>query len=271
MVTFFSMIKALFFDIDGTLVSFKTHKIPDSTVRAIKRAKDMGLQIYISTGRPFSLINNLHEISDWIDGFITVNGAYCFIGKQVIFCSPIPRDDVSMVIKMSDEMGFACMVVGEQEVVMYHSNEKVDVIFKQMLNVRQMRESNDIDTILSQPVLQLTPVISESEERQIMTLLAHSVSSRWYPDFADITARDTNKGRGLEAVMAYKGLSREETMAFGDGGNDVPIIKAAGIGVAMGNANESLKAVADYVTATVDDDGVEKALDYWIFKTDGKR
>lgn len=263
------MIKALFFDIDGTLVSFKTHKILDSTVRAIRRAKDMGLQIYISTGRPFSLINNIHEISNLIDGFITVNGAYCFIDKQVIFCSPIPQDDVSAVIKMSDEMGFACMVVGEKEVVMYHSNAKVDVIFRQMLNVRQMKESNDIDALLRQPVLQLTPVISENEERQIMPLLTHCVSSRWYPDFADITARDVDKGRGLTAVMSYKGLSREETMAFGDGGNDIPIIKAAGIGVAMGNANESLKSVADYVTAAVDDNGIESALDYWIFKQNG--
>ena len=64
--------------------------------------------------------------------------------------------------------------------------------------------------------------------------------------------------------MAWKGLKREETMAFGDGGNDIPIIREAGIGVAMGNANESLKAVADYVTSSVEEDGISQALKHWV-------
>lgn len=73
----------------------------------------------ISTGRPFSLINNLQEISELIDGYITVNGAYCFIGEQVISCSPIPEEDVRTLIRQADEMNFACMVVGEKDLIMY--------------------------------------------------------------------------------------------------------------------------------------------------------
>lgn len=260
------MIKALFFDIDGTLVSFQTHRIPDSTVQAIRQAKKLGIQVFISTGRPFSLINNLQEISELIDGYITVNGAYCFIGKQVISCSPIPEEDVRTLIRQSDEMNFACMVVGEKDLIMYNSNEKVDYIFRQMLNVHGMKESCSLDSLWAYPILQLTPVISEEEERQIMPLLPHCVSSRWYPDFADITAQGTDKGRGLRAFMAFLGLKKEETMAFGDGGNDIPIVREAGIGVAMGNANESLKAVADYVTACVDEEGIRKALEHFVFQ-----
>ena len=109
------MIKALFFDIDGTLVSFNTHKIPASTIQAITKAKQQGIQVYISTGRPYSLINNLQEISHLIDGYITVNGAYCFIGKQLISCNPIPTEDVLTLIRLADEMNFACMVVGEKD------------------------------------------------------------------------------------------------------------------------------------------------------------
>jgi hydroxymethylpyrimidine pyrophosphatase-like HAD family hydrolase len=86
------------------------------------------------------------------------------------------------------------------------------------------------------------------------------------PDFADITAQGTDKGRGLRAFMAFLGLKKEETMAFGDGGNDIPIVREAGIGVAMGNANESLKAVADYVTAGVDEEGIRKALEHFVFQ-----
>ena len=259
------MIKALFFDIDGTLVSFQTHLIPDSTVQAIRQAKEQGIHVFISTGRPFSLINNLQEIRELIDGYITVNGAYCFVGDRVISCSPIPEEDVRILIQKADEMNFACMVVGEKDLIMYNSNEKVDYIFRQLLNVQGMKESRSLDTLWAYPILQLTPVISEEEERQIMPLLPHCTSSRWYPDFADITAQGADKSKGLRAVMDFLGLKKEETMAFGDGGNDISIVREAGIGVAMGNANESLKAVADYVTASVDEEGIRKALEHFVF------
>ena len=75
------MIKALFFDIDGTLVSFKTHQIPVSTIEALEAAKAKGIQIFISTGRPRVIINNLAALQErkLIDGYITMNGAYCFV------------------------------------------------------------------------------------------------------------------------------------------------------------------------------------------------
>ena len=67
------MIKALFFDIDGTLVSFKTHQIPVSTIEALEAAKAKGIQIFISTGRPRVIINNLAALQErkLIDGYIT--------------------------------------------------------------------------------------------------------------------------------------------------------------------------------------------------------
>ena len=77
------MTKALFFDIDGTLVSFETHRIPSSTIEALEAAHAKGLKIFIATGRPKAIINNLSELQDrnLIDGYITMNGAYCFVGE----------------------------------------------------------------------------------------------------------------------------------------------------------------------------------------------
>ena len=258
------MIKALFFDIDGTLVSFKTHQIPQSAIDAIMQAKKQGVKIYISTGRPFLLINNIDGIKHLVDGYITANGAYCFAGNEVISCLPIPEEDVRTVIRWADEKDFACMVVGEKDLAMYRNNACADRIFRQMLNVHNLQTDVPIEPILRQRILQLTPVISEAEEKQLMPLLTGCESSRWYPDFADITARNVNKGNGLLAIAAHHGIRIEETMALGDGGNDISIIERAGIGVAMGNANDSLKAVADYVTGSVDEDGVYHALKRWI-------
>ena len=71
------MVKAIFFDIDGTLVSFKTHKIPASTQEALKALRDKSIKIFIATGRPQCLINNLGDLE--FDGYITVNGSYCSV------------------------------------------------------------------------------------------------------------------------------------------------------------------------------------------------
>lgn len=258
------MIKAIFFDIDGTLVSFNTHRIPQSAVNAISIAKERGIKIYISTGRPFSLINNLDEIKHLIDGYITANGALCFSGDKVISCAPIPKEDVLTVLRFSDDMKFPCMVVGEKDLTMYNSDERTDRIFRQMLNVHNLKEDNNVEQILQQRILQLTPVISVTEEEQIMPRLAGCVSSRWCPDFADITATNANKGNGLMDIISYEGINIDETMAFGDGGNDLLIIEKAGLGVAMGNANQVLKDVADYVTSSVDEDGVYNAMKKFV-------
>lgn len=72
------MKRFLFFDIDGTLVSFKSHKIPESAIYGLTLAKEKGAGIYIATGRPYGLINNIEEIKHLVDGYITANGAYCF-------------------------------------------------------------------------------------------------------------------------------------------------------------------------------------------------
>ena len=93
-----------------------------------------------------------------------------------------------------------------------------------------------------------------------MPRLSNCTSGRWHPAFTDITSGEADKGKGLHAMAQYLGLDIAETMAFGDGGNDISIIREAGVGVAMGNANEELKVCADFVTSSVDEDGVKNAL-----------
>ena len=256
------MIKALFFDIDGTLVSFNTHSIPQSTIDALTKAKANGVGIYISTGRPYPIINNLGAIRHLIDGYVTTNGAFCFIGDKVISRSPIAPEDVDLVIGKAKEAGFPCMVVGEKTLTMFNTESDPEIVMKvvRMLNVPGIENELPLGDVLGQGILQLTPFISEEQERRYFSNLDGIESGRWIPDFADFTAKGVCKAKGLREIAAYKGLDIAETMAFGDGGNDLSIIKAAGIGVAMGNANPVLKENADYITTSVDDDGVYNAL-----------
>ena len=81
----------MFFDIDGTLVSFKTHQIPASTILALTQAKANGHKVFIATGRPPLIITNLGAIEHLIDGYVTINGALCFVGDEVVRCKDIPK------------------------------------------------------------------------------------------------------------------------------------------------------------------------------------
>ena len=100
-------------------------------------------------------------------------------------------------------------------------------------------------------------------EKRVMAELPSLVASRWCPIFADVNVRGVDKATGMAEFAAHFGFANGETMAFGDGGNDVEMIRHAGVGVALGNAVDAAKRAADYVTATVDDDGVLRALQHY--------
>lgn len=254
------MIKALFFDIDGTLVSFDSHTIPQSTISALAQAKSRGLEIYIATGRPRAIIDNIGPIEQYVDGYITANGAFCFIGEQEISCSPIAPEDVKAVLRAADRDNFSCMVVGENDFTMYNPTEKAEYIFKDLLNVADIGEKTPLENVLSQRIIQLTPIVDADGEQRLLASLGAVESGRWHPAFADFTAPGVSKAKGLAEIAAARGFAIEETMAFGDGGNDIPMLLAAGTGIAMGNSDDKVKAAADYVTTSVDDNGIANAL-----------
>ena len=216
------MNKALFFDIDGTLVSFKTHEVPESTIEALQKAHDRGNKIFISTGRPYQIINNLGPLQQrgLIDGYITMNGAYCFIGDNVLYKSPIPQETVKNVAEISRREGFPTIFVGEKSIKVCQPDEEVRKIFYEFLHV------------------EILPVAT----------------------FVDITAKGNTKAHGIKVMLDYLHLSVDDAMAFGDGGNDIPMLLAAGTGIAMGNSDDKVKAAADYVTTSVDDNGIANAL-----------
>ena len=251
---------ALFFDIDGTLVSFKTHEIPASTIFALTQAKADGHKVFIATGRPPLIITNLGTIEHLIDGYVTINGALCFVGHEVIRCKDIPQEDVLTVVNDAQEKNYGLIVVGEKDVAVLDPQGEVDRIFRGEIAVENLDQAKPLDVVLRQRILQLTPFFPEDYEHHLMQRIPSCTSGRWHPAFTDITAKGADKGEGILTMAAHLGLNPQYTMAFGDGGNDSSMIKAAGIGIAMGNALESLKKEADYTTTSVDDDGVLNAL-----------
>lgn len=254
------MIRAAFFDIDGTLVSFKTHKIPQSAVNAINEFHDNGGRIYISTGRPIAIVTNIGQISDIVDGYITFNGAYTFVGNDDINIDEIPHDDVQAMLDDAKDNGYPVIVCGKRELVVYNYHEIFDEVFVQELGVTNIDINKPISDLKGEPILQLTPFFTVDQERKVMPSMPNCISARWNPKFTDITRRGADKGNALRLLAAHEGLDIGECIAFGDGGNDISILRTAGIGVAMGNAADDVKAEADYVTTHIDDNGIANAF-----------
>ncbi|MBO7331462.1 MAG: Cof-type HAD-IIB family hydrolase [Alistipes sp.] len=253
-------IKAIFFDIDGTLVSFKSHTVPESARRAIARLREQGVKVFIATGRLMKHVAIVNDIE--VDGYITVNGGYCITSAgEVIFESAFPRATVERVIDLSEQYGFDLNVMTHQDMYVSSMGERVKKIAS-MINI--MPTVADVRAIAAtQPVVQMCPYISRELEQEIMPLLPDCVGSRWIETFMDLNVRGVDKSLGIQQVMNYYGLTMAEAMAFGDGGNDLPMVRDAAVGVAMGNACDELKAVADYITSSVDEDGVSRALEHF--------
>ena len=137
--------------------------------------------------------------------------------------------------------------------------EEVHKIFNEFLHVEHIPHS-DFKDVIDKEIYQMTVFITEEIEREVAAQMLGSEFNRWYPTFADITAKGNTKAHGIGIIMDSIGMPHEASVAFGDGGNDVPMLEKAAIGVAMGNATDEVKSHARMVTDTVDNDGIAKAL-----------
>ena len=257
------MIKALFFDIDGTLVSFNTHQIPVSTISALEKAKANGVQIFIATGRPKVIITNLGALEErnLIDGYITMNGGYCFTGDMVISKHPLGKQSAERILRYATERKIPNIVVGEHDIAICDTAPVFEDLFYGQLGVDiRFKELSGIEAVGDKDIYQLTTFVDEKEEAELAPLIPDCEIGRWHPAFVDISGKGCTKQKGIDEIIKHFGIKLEETMAFGDGGNDIPMIRHAQVGVAMGNALDSVKAIADYITDSVDHDGIAKAL-----------
>ena len=255
------MIRAIFLDVDGTLISFKTHEIPASARDALVRAHARGIRLFIATGRAANDLAPLEGIP--YDGVVSLNGARCVAADgRVVSQHLIPRADFERALALSEEQDFAMGLELEEGVFVNRVTPEV-VRLAEMVAHPVPREV-DLRALFDRgDCCQMCFYFDPELETRVMAELPSLVASRWCPIFADVNVRGVDKATGMAEFAAHFGFANGETMAFGDGGNDVAMLRAAGAGVAMGNACDEALAAADYVTASVDDDGIRRALEHF--------
>ena len=254
------MTKAIFFDIDGTLLSFETHAMSSATLDALHQLRAKGIKLFLSTGRHRSMIQSVLDLFPF-DGCITLNGQYCFCEDQILRSVPMDRDDVAYLVEVTRKNTFPCIFL-EAEAGYINCITPNTGVFPQQLSI-PLPPLSDPQRALEYPLYQVVAFLTKEKEHILTDHTKHLNPMRWHPDFIDVVAQGGGKDRGMDAILAHFKIPLENTMAFGDGENDLSMLRHAAVGVAMGNANHTVKAAADYVTASVDEDGVVRALEHF--------
>ena len=260
------MIKVIFFDIDGTLVSMKTRQMTPALFDALLLLKEKGIKVVIASGRPPVQLPHLGELFNsfpW-DGYVMMNGQYCMdADRNCVYKLPIPQKAIEALIPYLRESSFACTVMEEDYQYEIRFNEHKYNYLKNLGRESEWKPPEDPARALSHPTFQFSPYIPEEQDEEFLKHAPGLKSARWSVDFSDMIPEEGGKPEGMKVMLDRFGISREECMAFGDGGNDITMIQYAGIGVAMGNGTGNVKAAADYVTLTCEEDGIIHALKHF--------
>ncbi len=249
------MIKAVFFDIDGTLLSFRTHTVSPGTIEAFEALHRQGIYTFIASGRPPKLIAPMPV---QFDGAITMNGGYCYVGHHVVLDNPLHPDDTVRWLRYVEEHNLVTMLFGSHEIYVNHIDAAAERLRNQLEFAMPPRLS--IEEMTRCKAYQFIAMMPARQDAEVLALLPHCRLPRWHPAFSDLIPHNSSKAEGIEHVIRHLGLRREETLAIGDGANDIEMLHYAGIGVAMGNATDEVKRHADHVTTDVDHEGILLAL-----------
>ena len=250
------MIKAAFFDIDGTLLSHKTRRVCQSTYDAIAALQEKGILCVVATGRQIGAMDKLPVGSIPFDAYLTLNGQMLHDKRRkLIFGVPIEGKCKEFLIRSFVEHTYPALMVEEDRMYVNYISDHVIAVQEAISTAMP-----DLGEYTGGDIYQVCAYLRPEEEYLLDPIAEESVLSRWTYGGMDVIAKGGGKMQGIRRYLEMNGILPEETIAFGDAENDLEMLEFVGIGVAMGNGDPLVKEKADYVTADVDDDGIAKAL-----------
>ena len=258
-------------DMDGTLLNSK-NEITPRTVKAINEARDAGVIFTLCTGRPLRGVKKYINQLGLDCPVITYNGAVVVHSKtgEIIFSQDMDKADARKVYNLAREKGTMFIIWSRNRLSASEFSEKTE--FYEEITATKAQLITDFEKILSQGVTKILwyddrDILDKWADEFSQMDFRHTTFAKSRAYFLEFFSNKTSKAVAMEKLGEYYGITREEMIALGDQVNDLPMIEYAGFGIAMENAVERVKAVADYITSTNEEDGVARAIEKFVLNT----
>ena len=251
-------IKIIFFDIDDTLRNSKTGFVPTTIQTIFQQLREKGILTGIATGRGiFGVVPEIKALKP--DFFVTLNGAYIEDKKgNVIYSNKIAKDKVEEYITWTKEVGIDYGLVGSQAAKLSRRTEMISQAIDPIYPDLEV----DPDFYQKEDIYQMWTFEEQGDDLVLPDTLASTLRMvRWHEHSSDVVPISGSKAAGVVKVADQLGLKPENVMVFGDGLNDLELFDYAGISVAMGVSHDKIKEKADYITKTLEEDGIFDALE----------
>jgi len=259
-------------DIDGTFLNSK-HEVTDKTKEAMQLLKENGYDLALCSGRVMASVQKNIEIAG-IDAFaIGSNGGVIAYKNKVLYGEKIPYDKIRKILDIGQEKGYGFHMYDHDT---YYSNfydkERLKHLHLEDPDKKQANayfDTNVLDHIIENeiPIYKVMLHMSFHEDQETynrIKALGGLYLAMSGEDSSDIMIEGVSKGRAVKYLVDNSKKKYDKIVTIGDHENDIPMLEYAHIGIAMGNAIESVKEKSDYVTDTNDNDGLYKAVKYVI-------
>jgi hydroxymethylpyrimidine pyrophosphatase-like HAD family hydrolase len=252
------MIKAIFLDIDGTLIDGVDGPFPED-IEQIEAARESGCKVFLSTGRSLAALPPLLSSATWVDGVIAGCGAAVMLHGNMIYRSAVPRELLPKICRLYFDNGKWCVFEGETGVfgigrylIFDYGEPPIHICG---VDDFELKYGGEIITKIT-----MEGFLTDKER----SVFEPELSVTEFAVYSEAVAAGETKAGGMDKILAACGLTRDCAVAIGDSENDLDIVKAAGLGVAMGNACAELKAVADVITGDAGKGGVAGAIKKYV-------
>lgn len=257
---------AIYFDIDGTIVPEDKGSIPDSTIEAIRKARENGHYTFINTGRTFAAIDGFIKDLQF-DGFVCGCGTNIYLRGEEILNKELGHALSKQLVKDLMECGIDGILEGKNNI--YYRNQCLHPTVDMIKHSRDMfGNQEDFQREWDDEAIAFDKMALWIPEGADITAFREKYQNDFTfieraDDFFELVPAGYSKASGMEFLSEYLGIPREHTIAIGDSMNDISMLEYAGISIAMGNSHPYLLDKVSYVTADIYDDGIYKALEHY--------
>lgn len=254
--------KALFFDVDGTLLSEITRQVPESAVKAVETARRQGHLVFINSGRVSKLLDPIRKLIQ-VDGYLCGCGTYIVLGDQELYARKIPHEQgiaIKQALKVHKIQG---ILEGKGGCHFFKDLSGIP-------RLEQMRENIGKEGAVSPYFIEddnydfdkFCCVTDKSSDKVgfFQTIQEDFQIIDRGNDFWECVPKGHSKATAIQMVLDHYGLSLEDAYVFGDSTNDLPMFTYAKHTVLMGHHDKELEPYASLITRTVEEDGVAYAM-----------